>query len=78
MLAIAGAGAEEDSDSEDEDESEDRDDRETQSHNLASIEEHIYEHLPPRVHKGTDRLQDDVDYGLKQHHGTAMACLCNV
>nr|UJU86733.1 adipose triglyceride lipase [Mylopharyngodon piceus] len=51
MLAIAGEGAEEDSDSEDEDESENRDDRETESHNLASIEEHIYEHLPPRVHK---------------------------
>lgn len=62
MLAIAGEGAEEDSDIEDEDESENRDDRETESHNLASIEEHIYEHLPPRVHKGTDRLQDDFNH----------------
>lgn len=73
MLAIAGAGAEEDSDSEDEDESEDRDDRETESHNLASIEEHIYEHLPPRVHKGTDyRTKLNT---LKQHHRTAIARL---
>ncbi|XP_077066223.1 patatin-like phospholipase domain-containing protein 2 [Siphateles boraxobius] len=51
MLAVAGAGAEEDSDSEDDEESESRDDRETEAQDLSSIEEHIYEHLPPRLHK---------------------------
>ncbi len=49
MLAVAGG----ESDSEDDEESENRDDREAQDH--SSIEEHIFEHLPPRVHKGTDR-----------------------
>lgn len=53
MLAVAGGEAEEESDSEDNEESENRDDREAQDH--SSIEEHIFEHLPPRVHKGTDR-----------------------
>ncbi len=56
MLAIAGGGAEEESDHEDDEESENRDDREAQDH--SSIEEHIFEHLPPRVHQGTDREQD--------------------
>ncbi|CAM4733914.1 hypothetical protein PO909_021925 [Leuciscus waleckii] len=50
MLAVA-AEAEEDSDSEDDEESESRDDRETEAQDLSSIEEHIYEHLPPRLHK---------------------------
>lgn len=49
MLAVAGGGAEEESDHEDDEESENRDDREAQDH--SSIEEHIFEHLPPRVHK---------------------------
>uniref|UniRef100_A0A9J7XXZ9 triacylglycerol lipase n=1 Tax=Cyprinus carpio carpio TaxID=630221 RepID=A0A9J7XXZ9_CYPCA len=42
MLAVADGGAEEESDGED-------DDRETQDR--SSIEEHIFEHLPPRVHE---------------------------
>ncbi|XP_043083793.1 patatin-like phospholipase domain-containing protein 2 isoform X2 [Puntigrus tetrazona] len=46
MLAVE---AEEESDSEDDEESEGRNDRETRDH--SSIEEHIFEHLPPRVHK---------------------------
>lgn len=49
MLAVAGGEAEEESDSEDDEESENRDDREAQDH--SSIEEHIFEHLPPKVHK---------------------------
>uniref|UniRef100_A0A673IRG6 Patatin-like phospholipase domain containing 2 n=1 Tax=Sinocyclocheilus rhinocerous TaxID=307959 RepID=A0A673IRG6_9TELE len=47
--AVADGGAEEESDSEDDEESESREDRETQDH--SGIEEHIFEHLPPRVHK---------------------------
>uniref|UniRef100_A0A672SE32 Patatin-like phospholipase domain containing 2 n=1 Tax=Sinocyclocheilus grahami TaxID=75366 RepID=A0A672SE32_SINGR len=47
MLAVADGGAEEESDSEDDEESESREDRETLDH--SSIEEHIFEHLPPRV-----------------------------
>ncbi|XP_016100990.1 patatin-like phospholipase domain-containing protein 2 [Sinocyclocheilus grahami] len=46
MLAVADGGAEEESDSEDDEESESREDRETLDH--SSIEEHIFEHLPPR------------------------------
>ncbi|KTF85909.1 hypothetical protein cypCar_00044584 [Cyprinus carpio] len=49
MLAVAGGEAEEESDGEEDEESENREDRETQDH--SSIEEHIFEHLPPRVHK---------------------------
>uniref|UniRef100_A0A673INK5 Patatin-like phospholipase domain containing 2 n=1 Tax=Sinocyclocheilus rhinocerous TaxID=307959 RepID=A0A673INK5_9TELE len=49
FVFLPDGGAEEESDSEDDEESESREDRETQDH--SGIEEHIFEHLPPRVHK---------------------------
>ncbi|KAI7812283.1 patatin-like phospholipase domain-containing protein 2 [Triplophysa rosa] len=55
MLAIAGGGAEDDSDNEDDEghheESQRRCERGGEAKDLSSIEEHIFEHLPPRVHK---------------------------
>lgn len=51
MLAVAGGGPEEDFDHDDDEESQRRDDRGREASINASIEEHIFEHLPPQVHK---------------------------
>lgn len=55
MLAIASGGAEDDSDSEDDEghgeESQRRCERGREANDHSSIEEHIFEHLPPQVHK---------------------------
>lgn len=66
MLAIAGVGPEEDFDHEDDDEGHDeeslrRDDRGREASIHASIEEHIFEHLPPQVHKGDNDYMIIVD-----------------
>ncbi|XP_056595528.1 patatin-like phospholipase domain-containing protein 2 [Triplophysa dalaica] len=53
MLAIAGGGAEGDNEDDEghNEESQRRCERETEANDLARIEEHIFEHLPPRVHQ---------------------------
>lgn len=57
MLAIAGGGAEGDSEDDEghNEESQRRCERGREANDLARIEEHIFEHLPPRVHQGADR-----------------------
>lgn len=69
MLAIAGGGAEDDSDNEDDEghneESQRRCERGREANDHSSIDEHIFEHLPPRVHKGADnRIMIIVHYKM--------------